>query len=369
MPKPGDKSLQDFSETEDQHIADFQSKIFRLEQKVATTSRTLKAITKENSNLMAEREAYFDGLVAGEKKPPVWATRKQRKTKGQHNAIPALFLSDLHLDEVVEPAQMHYANAYNREIAEIRFHHTIEMACELPTEYFTGLTYDGIVVLCGGDWFAGQIHPELVDTNSGTILDGLVHWTPIIAGAFKRLADTYGKVATYWTYGNHGRLSPKSRYKGAARDNIEWVLAHQVRQILKDDPRITFVIPDATDIDVPIYNTRIRLEHGNLGMGGGGGGIAGVLSPLLAGVSRASRQAGYENRPFDLLACGHWHQETYLPARGLIVNGSMVGYDEYAKGLKLQPESAKQSLFIVTPENGVSFSAPINCQNRKAEGW
>ena len=37
---------------------------------------------------------------------------------------PWLMLSDLHLDEVVAPAEIGYANAYNRKIAERRLQAT-----------------------------------------------------------------------------------------------------------------------------------------------------------------------------------------------------------------------------------------------------
>ena len=364
------KSLYDFSDgsEDDLAMARLHEKVAQRDRKIAGLEKAVRQITSERDDLALEREAFFDDLAKGQRKPPTWTTAKRAKHK--RHATPVLMLSDLHFDEVVDPKAMHYLNAYNREIAEIRFRHTIEMACELPTEYFTGLNYDGIVVLCGGDWWAGWIHPELVETNDGaSILDGLVHWTPIVAGALQRLADVYGRVATYWTWGNHGRISHgKPKFKGAARDNIEWVMAHQIRQLLRDDKRITFVIPDAMDVMVPVYDTRIRLEHGNLGMRGGSG-IAGALSPLLLGVHRATRQATWEQRPFDVLMVGHWHQETFIPSRGLCINGSMVGYDEFARGLKLEPELAKQSLVIVTPEHGVSFSAPIICQDRNREGW
>ena len=34
-----------------------------------------------------------------------------------------------------------------------------------------------------------------------------------------------------------------------------------------------------------------------------------------------------------------------------------------------EPEPAQQALWITTPERGITFSAPVFVQDRKAEGW
>ena len=57
----------------------------------------------------------LDGVTA---KPPKWL-RKSGRSKA-HTGIANLLLSDLHLDEVVSPAQMGGVNAYNRDIALLR---------------------------------------------------------------------------------------------------------------------------------------------------------------------------------------------------------------------------------------------------------
>ena len=71
--------------------------------------------------------------------------------------------------------------------------------------------------------------------------------------------------------------------------------------------------------------------------------------------------------PMDLMVMGHFHQVIDLP--GLIVGGSMKGYDEFAFGLNLRPEQAAQMAWITTPERGKTFPLPIYLQDRKAEGW
>jgi hypothetical protein len=64
---------------------------------------------------------------------------------------------------------------------------------------------------------------------------------------------------------------------------------------------------------------------------------------------------------------GHWHQ--YLSTPSLIINGSLKGYDEYAKISNFGFEPPQQALAIVTPERGITFQAPVFCLDRKREKW
>lgn len=69
----------------------------------------------------------------------------------------------------------------------------------------------------------------------------------------------------------------------------------------------------------------------------------------------------------DWLVMGHWHQ--YFHGKGLIVSGSMKGYDEYAYVSNFEPEPPQLAFWVTTPEHGVTISAPILPADRQAEGW
>jgi hypothetical protein len=43
--------------------------------------------------------------------------------------------------------------------------------------------------------------------------------------------------------------------------------------------------------------------------------------------------------------------------------------DEYSFQGNFDPEPPQQPLWIATPERGITFSAPIQVQDRRAEGW
>lgn len=355
----------DLDGTDDLDLVRAELKIASRDRRIRDLEAAVRALTKQLEDSQAAAE-FGRAVIDGDRPAPKWLTPARRKKTARHATV-GLMLSDLHLDEVVRAAEMNDVNAYDRRIAELRLAKVIDTTVMLVGEIFPTLTIDGAVVLWAGDVFSGIIHQELRETNDAPLLDSIRHWEPIIAGAFTRLADAFGKVHVPVVCGNHGRLSIKPVAKGRARDNVEWLLAHMLAKTLAGDRRITFDIPESADMLVQVYDSVVRLEHGD-GFKGGSG-IAGAMSPLLLGVHRATRQAMAEGRPFDVMAVGHWHQYIVAPSKGLVVNGSLKGYDEYARRMKFEPEPAQQAFWLWTPEHGISFSAPILAVDRKAEGW
>jgi hypothetical protein len=119
------------------------------------------------------------------------------------------------------------------------------------------------------------------------------------------------------------------------------------------DDRVTFDIPDSADVRFDVYRTRFLLTHGDQTKGGGG--IGGIWPPIKRMVQQKRTQ--YAHNPFDVLLCGHWHQLVW--GGDFVVNGSLKGFDEYALLSRFPPERPQQALFLVTPDNGITFQAPV----------
>jgi predicted phosphodiesterase len=287
-------------------------------------------------------------LKSADQRIPKWVDPKRRRS--EHHAIPFLVLSDLHLDEVVDPYEMDGLNAYNRVIAEARLDRVINGTVEVCRTYTAGLTFDGIVVALGGDIITGNIHEELADTNEAPVPATIVYWVPLLASALTRLADEFGKVFVPCVDGNHDRTGKRIRYKQRAENSFAWIIYHFLAELLRNDDRITFSISKAPEQVFPVYGTRFLLTHGDDPKGGGG--IGGVLVPIKRWLAKKAKV-----RQFDIAVIGHWHQLTYAP--GLFINGSLKGYDEYARGHAFEFERPQQLLFFVTPENGVTMRTSI----------
>jgi len=150
-----------------------------------------------------------------------------------------------------------------------------------------------------------------------------------------------------------------------ARDNFDWFLGRALARIFADDPRVTFDVSEAADCLVPSYQHTVMLTHGDQARGGGG--IGGIWPPIMRlDARKRQRQAAFA-MPYDLLIMGHWHQLVFGPS--FVVNGSLKGYDEYAMTENFGYEPPAQAAWLMTPEHGKTWTAPLLPTDRVAEGW
>ncbi len=328
-------------------------------------SRTIEQLEQH----ISLNEAFFTATP----KPPKWLAPKGRTNKGDQATVCAM-LSDTHFDEVVNPAEVHGLNAYNRQIAEGRLQRFFERVVTIPRDHFAGPAYDGVVLFLGGDLISGDIHDELVQTNEDTVIGTCLHWSARIAAGIEMLAEHYDNVHVASVCGNHGRRSRKERAKLRARDSFDWLLAHMTQRAVRSE-NVTWLIPEEADARVQVQNTRYLLTHGNLGFGGGGG-IAGAWTPIVRGDLRRRQREAFAGDPYDILLVGHWH--TYRTGGEFVLNGSLKGVDEYAYTHAFGLEPPKQALWLDTPNYGPFAHTPIFCApmmpdgrsiDRKAEGW
>jgi hypothetical protein len=321
--------------------------------------RRLDEVQQENELLrrIIEQNKVYKALVEAadsrQKEPPTWLAGPKRASN--RLATPTAMLSDLHLDEKVFPEQVGFVNEYNRQIAELRLRNFFLHTIELSKDYLKGLDFDGIVLAMPGDNFSGDIHEELRRTNEATIFESLLHWIdPMVAG-IRLLADNFGRVFIPATPGNHGRLSHKPIAKLRAQDNLDWLFPKLLEREFAGDKRVTFDIADSADKHYKVHRTRMLLTHGDQFRGGGG--IAGLLSPLMIGDHRKRKRQQAINQPYDFLAMGHWHQREYF--KNVIVNGSLKGYDEYAFISNFDYQEPLQSYWLTDPDHGITISAPV----------
>ena len=327
-----------------------------------TAAAAARANAKTAASELADAETRFDVLSAATGQDvPKWVSPKK---PAKSEAVAVAVLSDCHWDEIVRPEEVDYTNAYNREIAEMRLHRFVEKTIELSRDYVANVNVTGLVLLLGGDLVSGDIHEELKETNEGTSLETAVHWSGELAAAIGSLADHFGNIHVAAVVGNHGRRTRKPRSKGRVHDNFDWLIAHSVSTMLGSDDRITWQIPETADTIVKVHGTRILLTHGDKVTGGSG--IGGIWPPIKRLQARLQTNPSTAH---DLLVMGHWHQLTLATTAKLLVNGSLKGWDEYAATSAFEWEEPRQAWFLVTPEHGVTMSAPIFVADREAEGW
>ncbi len=363
------RSLEEFAESDAQaRYAENQV----LARDLRAARAALGAATAEKARLAEELAAleriYEEALIL--QPQPAWLKPRKGKAE-QHRATLVAFLSDLHAGEVVRAEEMGGYNAYNLRIADMRLQRFFSKTIELARSYFAGVAYDGIVLALGGDLVSGDIHDELEQTNELSVLDTTLWVAPRLVAGIEKLAEEFGYVHVVSAPGNHGRDSKRPRHKGRSAHNADTHIARMAAMVYSQtNPAgpVTFDIPESFDVGFEVQAVRFNLEHGD-NMRFAGTSEIGALGPVKRGTLRKSNQHQQEGHPFDVALLGHFHQYVPAASQGFVLNGSVKGFDEYARSWHFKPEPAQQALFVVTPEHGVTTQAPIFVADRDAEGW
>lgn len=358
-------SLADILNQETPETEALRKQAFDLERKLLAKGDVEKRLSDEKEySAKLETEVRLLSKFGDRKGPPGWLS-KQPRSKTKRHGTPWLLLSDLHLDEVVFPDQVLGMNSFNRDIARQRLDRTATNFVEVTQDYWSGILYDGAVVPLGGDIFSGDIHEELKETNEDTLLGSVDYWIDPLADVIGLIADTFGKVHVPVVPGNHGRTTRKPRAKFRARSNFDWFVGAQLARTFRGDKRVTFDLSDSADCLIPSYGHKVMLTHGD--QANGGQGIGGIWPPLMRLDARKRQRQEAVNQGYDLLIMGHWHTLTFGPS--FIVNGALKGYDEYAFTQNFGYEAPSQAAWLMTPEHGKTWTAPIFSQDRALEGW
>jgi transposase len=345
-------------------------KVVQLEEEVNRLRRALRAAHKDGTDLdtvldSALRVSEYDP------NPPRWLNTRPSNLSSP--GIPTILCSDWHIGEVVSNSETGGLNEFNPEIAERRVRRLFENVVELCFQHVGGgrVSYPGIVVALGGDMFSGDVlHDELTETNARTAEECLfltLDW--LIAGIDLLLDSGFPRVFVPCVVGNHDRDAKKPRAKGRVRRSFGYMLYRALQRHYARLPeghvyhgRVRVHIPDNTDALYSVYGHRYLLTHGDAMGVKGGDGIIGIVGPVTRGRIKIRDAEAQIGRDFDTLLMGHWH--TYLPLRGAIVNGSIKGFDEYARTiLRAKYEPPIQALWFTHPTYGITSQWPVYCDD------
>lgn len=287
--------------------------------------------------------------------PPKWLAPKFTPNL---TGVPTLFLSDWHWDEVVDPRQINGVNAYSREIATRRMQYCFTKTISLLFDHMNKPQYDYCNIVMGGDMLSGNIHEDLRESNESPVSQSVLHMLDQLVAGITMMHDKFGRLYIPCVTGNHGRFDKKPRAKNRAYDNFEFFLYHFLKRHFHTEPAIHFEIADGAFLPFKTYNTRYLLAHGDQAKGGSG--IAGALSPLMLMDHRTRKRAMAIDQPYDVLLLGHWHQ--LMDVKGMRINGSGKGYDEWSMSMGFDFELPAQDLWITHPDHHVTAKWPVHLE-------
>ena len=324
-------------------------------------TRQIKRLEGEVASVYKQLAAHDDNLSLVKKlihecdqpaRPPKWVTKP---STGENTGVPTLFASDWHFDEVVDPRQINGINAFDRKIATERVKAMFAKTVDLLIHHMHKPTYDYFVLNLGGDMLSGNIHEELRETNEAPVSQSMMYLHDLLVGGIDLLKQHFPRIVVNCVPGNHGRWDKKPRAKNRVYETYEWIGYQFLARHYKEDPDVVFNISDGSDLPYSIYNTRYLLTHGDQFKGGSG--IAGALSPLMLGDARKRKRAMAIDQPFDYLVMGHWHQ--LMMVKGIIVNGTLKGADEYSFQSNFDFEPPQQAMWITHKVWGITARWPI----------
>ena len=337
------------------------TKIVDTEDRLRTENKVLKAelAARIQHNLEADeiRRTIY-GLAAMKPEPPKWVvSHKAPKSSG----VPMTMWSDWHYGETVNRDEMNGTNEFNRAIAKRRVRRLVETTIDLAKNHMTKPKYPGLVLCLGGDMISGDIHEELAETNDGSVQQSVLEVGELLIWGIEQMADAFKRLYIPCVVGNHARTTRKPRAKRRVYMSHEWLIYQHLERYFKNDKRIQFSIPGASDAAFTVAGHRFLLTHGDTLGTKGGDGLIGALGPITRGSIKVGRSEAHIGRDFDTLLMGHWH--TYIPrsdASAVIVNGALKGYDEYARTLLRLPYARpSQALWWVHPKHGITAQWPV----------
>jgi hypothetical protein len=288
--------------------------------------------------------------------------RPAKPSSAKNRQAVILDVSDVHFGEVVEKREVSGANSYSPVIAERRIARLFDTAALLTTKAWPrGDEKPSKIVVClSGDMISGSIHEELSETNVGTAYEQMRQCAMILAGGIEHLHKKVGldvPIEIISVDGNHGRDTMKPRQKKAHLHSWDRLVADFVEAALSRYENVRVYQADGFDAYFDVVGFPFLVTHGDRMGSGGGTGFIGPMASITKGHRKIVDTELRQRRPVYKVLTHHFHTTGATPFG--FANGSVVGYGEYAKSFRGDPEPAQQNYLVVHERLGILRWHPI----------
>ena len=335
-------------------LASHTLEISRLKHKLKLSQRRGRELT-ERLHLAEEREGLLLTFQGHESQvSPI----KPLEGVIKREATAVMLASDWHVEELCDPKTVNGMNQYNPAIARVRAGEffrgllwMIRNAREGQSEEY-GYTIKNLVLWLGGDMISGYIHDELMESNELSPTEASLLVQDLIASGIDFLLEhgELERIVIPCSYGNHGRTTVKRRHSTGAKNSYEWLMYHQLRRLYANEPRVEFVVADGAHLYMQVYDWTLRFHHGDDVRYQGG--VGGLSIPL-----RKATDSWNIGQYADITCIGHWHQ--FFDCNYAVVNGSLIGYNAFALGIKARYEAPMQGFFLMDRDRGKRMVSPV----------
>jgi hypothetical protein len=322
---------------------------------IRSENRRLAKLAEKNKNvkeeaILAVYEAAYDAFSNFEL-PPVKVKSITGSKRGAPETAVAV-LGDWQLGKITP--------TYNSDVLAQRIDQYAEKLIEITDIQRTHHNVDNLHVWLLGDIVEGE---EIFPGQSHLIDSGLYRQVgingPEILGNFLRTAlENFKHVHVTGVIGNHGAVGGRARKQHDPETNMDRLLYKIVELIFKNEPRITFNIPDGKGernfyaVDT-IGNYSTMLIHGD------------QMPAPSATYGYYKKVMGWKDgaipEHFDDVFMGHYHQQAKMTIGSSIlrISGSPESNNTYAQEYFSAMSRPCQHLMFVHPENGVTSEYSI----------
>ncbi len=240
---------------------------------------------------------------------------------------------------------------------------------EVITKSYNGIVYD--LTIDGDPYYqaagyichnSGQIHAELVETANDSVIEWTLGGALIISQFLIDLSRHFKHIEFTGVVGNHGRMTKDVRFK---QRYVNWdYLLYVISSLMCiNQKNIVFDIPKSFFTMKKISGQNYLILHGD--------NIKGYRSIPWYGIERAvnelSQLLSSQNKIFQHVFLGHFHNQGILDKiiGEVILNGSVIGGNEYSLGKLFKSADPKQMLMGVNSKYGPTWRFPINLREAK----
>nr|DAE87401.1 MAG TPA: DNA polymerase II small subunit [Caudoviricetes sp.] len=259
-------------------------------------------------NKLHTKQARFENLVevVKERLEDIGTLPREKYYKPLEKEKGAtLIVSDLHYGIKVD----NQFNYYDTEVAEDRLKQLTNKTIQYCKKH--DVSHLNIELL--GDLISGSIHTGVRVQQEEDIIQQIIDCAELLSNMVNDLAEHIENVTVYSVYGNHGRTE-SNKHDAINRENYERLIYYFMKNRVKG---VRFIDSQGEDfIKYYDFGKTFVISHGD-------------KDKQASAIEVYSKMLGEQIGEVHL---GHWHE--FKEIGNVIVNGSVVGSDDYAVSIR-----------------------------------
>jgi hypothetical protein len=258
------------------------------------------------------------------KKPLSFLPISKEKTNKHGLAV----FSDWHFGIEVDNS----VNKFNKHI----FNERVEKLVSKVIEHGKKNDISTLHVANLGDLVSGIIHVSTRVQSNEDIIEQTQYVSETLSEVLVRLANEFNEIKFYHLVGNHGRTGNKNDV--GMKENFEYLISWYLEARLKHVSNLDIVTEQDGYLPTTIFNDSVVFVHGN-------------YDRVDQCVNRLPQVLGYVP---NFIIGGHVHHnyEKEYGRTTVVVNGSLVGADDYAMQGRFGTKPS-QKFMVFTEEDGL----------------